>query len=154
MTCLALLMWPTAPKGLEGLNQSHRPAGWGHLNVQSPGHRPGCFFLTAQVRSRTGLMKFYFFKPFDSEVGRHVHITLILSIWRGSLESSLAPHGVVLDLDNTDGVIDPRLDHLSNWLYGVLWGDILQNVIIKMIITIIVIASYNYCLLISCVWWI
>ena len=61
----------------------------------------------------------------------------------GSLEASLAPHGVILYLDHTDGVRVPRLEHVSDGSYGVLLDVILQNVIIIMI-TSPVIASCNY----------
>ena len=56
------------------------------------------------------------------------------SFWRGSLETSLAPHGEVLGLDNTDGVIGPGLGEVAHHNHGVLIGVVLQNVIIIMAI--------------------
>ena len=57
------------------------------------------------------------------------------------MEASLAPLGEVLDLDHTEGVTGPGLDHISNRKYGVLLGVILQDVIIIITITNIVVAS-------------
>ena len=56
----------------------------------------------------------------------------------------MAPHGEVLSLDHTDGVIAPGLGHLAHHHHGVLIGVILQNVIIIVITTIIMIATCNY----------
>ena len=59
-------------------------------------------------------------------------------IWRGrgSLEASLAPLGVVLELDHTDGMAVPGLEHVSSFMNCVLHNVILQDVIIIMTITI------------------
>ena len=40
----------------------------------------------------------------------------------------MAPHGVVLGLDHTDGMIGPGLDHLTHKGHGVLLWVILQDV--------------------------
>ena len=64
-------------------------------------------------------------------------------IWHGSLklQTSSAPPGVVLSLDNTDGVIVPWLDHVAHEDHGVLIGVILQNVIILITFKV---ATCNY----------
>ena len=62
------------------------------------------------------------------------------SFWRGSLETSLAPHGEVLGLDHTDGVIAPGLGEVAHHNHGVLIGIVFQNVIIYSTIT----ATCNY----------
>ena len=58
-----------------------------------------------------------------------------------SLDTSLAPHGIVLDLDNTDGVIGPTLENVSCLMNFVHHDVILENVIIIFAIFIIEIAS-------------
>ena len=51
------------------------------------------------------------------------------------MEASLAPLGVILDLDHTDSVTIPGLGHVANRQYGVLTRVILKNVIIIMTIS-------------------
>ena len=58
-----------------------------------------------------------------------IPIKLITLSSNWSLETSLAPQGVILDLDNTDGVIGSTLEHVSCLLNFVFHDDILQNVI-------------------------
>ena len=59
------------------------------------------------------------------------------------------PVGVVLGLDNTDGVIIPRLGHLAHSDYGVLLWVILQDVIRKIRFTLT--ATCNFSLKYFCV---
>ena len=58
------------------------------------------------------------------------------------------PVGVVLGLDNTDGVIIPRLGHLAHSDYGLLLWVILQDVIRKIRFTLT--ATCNFSLKYSC----
>ena len=60
---------------------------------------------------------------------------------RGTLKTSMAPHGVILYLDHTDGVIDSGLEHVSCFMKFVLDDVILQNVIMR--IKTIIPASCN-----------
>ena len=64
---------------------------------------------------------------------KSIRIKIILQyiiIYLAGLETSLAPHGVILYLDHTDGVIGPFLEHFSYFMKCVLHDVILQNVII------------------------
>ena len=58
-----------------------------------------------------------------------------------ALETSLAPHGVILDLDHTDSVIPPDLEHVSCFMEFVLHDVIFKNIIISIKISI---TSCNY----------
>ena len=68
--------------------------------------------------------------------------------WR--LEASLAPGGVVLGLDHTDGVIGPALEHVAHRNHGVLLRVILEDVVMYFIHIIIATCNVHLCYLILC----
>ena len=59
----------------------------------------------------------------------YIIINLLSGAGQWMETSSFAPHGVVLGLDHTDGVIVPGLGHPAHHDHGVLIGVVLQNVI-------------------------
>ena len=56
---------------------------------------------------------------------------------------SLAPLEVVISRDHTDGVHIPGLDHVTHRNHGVLLRVIFQNVIISIVRSIVITATYN-----------